>query len=212
MSKQTRNIIAVVLCILILALTISVVFILQKDKPEKETKSQVGSSDVSSSITVDDIETEENTDESAMDETKDESDFIEPDETKADKILEENKKKDKNTTSSSSVSKPAKSETKEEKPKSTSSESEPIEQPVSQEETASLPTFEDGKKALADKTAQYLKEHNIDPKTAGETGELCPNCSKKLWNPDKYGSFIPGMPEDYENSGYCLGTCGISFE
>ena len=41
---------------------------------------------------------------------------------------------------------------------------------------------------------------------------ICPHCNKKIWNPDKYGSFIPGMPEDYENSGYCLGTCGISFE
>ena len=56
------------------------------------------------------------------------------------------------------------------------------------------------------------KVNKIDPKTAGETGEICPNCGKKIWNPDKYGFFIPGMPEDYENSGYCLGTCGISLE
>ena len=74
---------------------------------------------------------------------------------------------------------------------------------------ANTVTFEEGKKELENTAAQYLKEHNIDPKTAGETGETCPNCGKKIWNPDKYGLFIPGMPEDYENSGYCLGTCGI---
>ena len=211
MSKKAKAILAVVLSILILTLTFSVAFILKKDKPKEENENQVVSSDVSSSMQVEDIVTEEKSNEIAEDETKEESNFIEPDETKADKILEESREKDK-TTSSSSVSKPAKSETKEEKPKSTSSESKPIEQPVSREENSSTQTFEDGKQALADKTAKYLKEHNIDPKTAGETGELCPHCNKKIWNPDKYGSFIPGMPEDYENSGYCLGTCGISFE
>lgn len=208
MSKKAKVILAVVLSVLILILTFSAVFILKKDKPKEENENQVVSSDVSSSMQVEDIETEEKSNEITEDETKEESNFIEPDETKADKILEESREKDK-TTSSSSVSKPSKSETNEEKPKSTSSESKPA---VSKEETVSLPTFEDGKQALADKTAKYLKEHNIDPKTAGETGELCPNCGKKLWNPDKYGSFIPGIPEDYENSGYCLGTCAISFE
>jgi hypothetical protein len=59
--------------------------------------------------------------------------------------------------------------------------------------------------------SEYLKEHNIDPRTAGETGETCVHCGKKIWDPDKYGFFIPGMPADYENSGYCLGTCGITF-
>ena len=207
MSKKAKVILAVVLSILILILTFSVAFILKKDKPKEENENQVVSSDVSSSMQVEDIVTEEKSNEIAEDETKEESNFIEPDETEADKILEESRKKDK-TTSSSSVSKPSKSEINEEKPKNSSSESKPA---VSKEETVSLPTFEDGKQALADKTAKYLKEHNIDPKTAGETGELCPNCGKKLWNPDKYGSFIPGMPEDYENSGYCLGTCGITF-
>ena len=72
-------------------------------------------------------------------------------------------------------------------------------------------TFEDGQKENENKTDKYLKEHNIDPKTAGETGELCQHCGKKIWNPDKYGDFIPGMPDNYENSGYCLGTCAITF-
>ena len=53
---------------------------------------------------------------------------------------------------------------------------------------------------------------NMEKKPPEETGELCPNCNKKIWNPDKYGFFIPGMPEDYENSGYCLGTCAIVLE
>ena len=73
-------------------------------------------------------------------------------------------------------------------------------------------TFEEGKNELEDTADDYLKANKIDPKTAGETGEICPNCGKKIWNPDKYGFFIPGMPDDYENSGYWLGTCGISLE
>ena len=67
------------------------------------------------------------------------------------------------------------------------------------------------KKELENTAEDYLKEHNINPNTAGETGELCAHCGKKIWNPDKYGLCIPGMPDDYENSGYCLGTCGITF-
>ena len=78
--------------------------------------------------------------------------------------------------------------------------------------SSSPQSFEQGKASLENKALQYLIEHNIDIKTAGETGEQCPHCGKKIWNPDKYGNFIPGMPEDYENSEYCLGTCGISFE
>ena len=79
-------------------------------------------------------------------------------------------------------------------------------------ESVEVQTFEEGKTELEDTADDYLKANKIDPKTAGETGEICPNCGKKIWNPDKYGFFIPGMPDDYENSGYCLGTCGISLE
>lgn len=211
MSKKTKGIIAVVLCILILALTFSVAFILKKDKPKEENENQVVSSETASSIDIENIVPEEPEIEVKSSKSKTESDFIEPDETKADEILEESKRKDK-TTSSSSVSVSVKQEVKQE-PVNPSSEKQIAQADTSQSNTtAPTQSFEDGKQALADKTAKYLKEHNIDPKTAGETGELCPHCNKKIWNPDKYGSFIPGMPEDYENSGYCLGTCAISFE
>ena len=69
--------------------------------------------------------------------------------------------------------------------------------------------FEEGKQKLKKAAEEFMKEHNIDPATAGETGETCPNCGKKIWNPHKYGFNLPGYPDDYENSGYCTGTCGI---
>lgn len=126
-----------------------------------------------------------------------EGNFIEPNESEADKILNENSKKEEATSSNKETS--SKKETASKKSESTTS---------SKEETQS---FEDGKKELENTAEDYLKEHNINPKTAGETGEVCAHCGKKIWNPDKYGFFIPGMPDDYENSGYCLGTCGITF-
>ena len=124
--------------------------------------------------------------------------FIEPNESEADKILKENTKKEETTTS---------------KKETTSSQKQPATSKYEgtdtiQEEPKS---FEDSKKELENTAKDYLKSNNIDPKTAGETGEVCAHCGKKIWNPDKYGLCIPGMPNDYENSGYCLGTCGITF-
>ena len=194
MSKQKRNIIMVIILSLILAITLTAFFVTKKDEPQKETDNKTVSSEVSSDLKVEDIENEEKNQENSSDIA--ESNFIEPDETKADKILEDRK----NNKNNSSVSKPtdtaSKTESQTSKPATVISESN---------------TFEDGKKELENRALQYLIEHNIDIKTAGETGEMCQHCGKKIWNPDKYGSFIPGMPEDYENSGYCLGTCGIFF-
>ena len=79
-------------------------------------------------------------------------------------------------------------------------------------ESKETKTFEEGKKELEETASNYLKEHNIDVKTAGETGEKCVHCGSKLWDPDKYGEFIPGMPENYNNSGYCLGACTLILE
>lgn len=141
-------------------------------------------------VTVDDIEDTSNTSSTT------EGDFIEPNESEADKILNENSKKEEKTASNKETT--SKKETTQ-KTESTTSK---------KEETQS---FEDSKKELENTAEDYLKEHNINPKTAGETGELCAHCGKKIWNPDKYGLCIPGMPDDYENSGYCLGTCGITF-
>ena len=195
MSKQRKNIIMVIILFLILAITLTAFFVTRKDGPKKETDSETVSSEVSSDLKVEDIENEEKNQENSSD--KAESNFIEPDETKADKILEDRK----NNKNNSSVSKPtdtaSKTESQTSKPATVISESN---------------TFEDGKKELENRALQYLIEHNIDIKTAGETGERCQHCGKKIWNPDKYGDFIPGMPENYENSGYCLGTCAISFD
>ena len=185
----------VIILSLILAITLTAFFVTKKDEPQKETDNKTVSSEVSSDLKVEDIENEEKNQENSSDIA--ESNFIEPDETKADKILEDRK----NNKNNSSVSKPtdtaSKTESQTSKPATVISESN---------------TFEDGKKELENRALQYLIEHNIDIKTAGETGEMCQHCGKKIWNPDKYGSFIPGMPEDYENSGYCLGTCAISFD
>ena len=195
MSKQKRNIIAVVLCLITLAIAIGIVFITNKELPKKDTASVIVSSDKSTTVNVEDVESKK---ENTENETKTQSEikFIEPDETQADKILEEKKKEQTSNVSSSSSN--------------TSSNNLPKENRST--ENSSSQSYEDEQKELENTAKKYLREHNIDPKTAGETGELCPHCSKKLWNPDKYGFFIPGMPENYETSGYCLGTCGITFE
>ena len=70
-------------------------------------------------------------------------------------------------------------------------------------------TYEENVKRREAKVKEYLKKHNINPKTAGETGEKCPNCGKKLWDPDKYGLANPGYPDNYEHSGYCTGWCAV---
>lgn len=158
---------------------------------------------MSSNINIEDIESEMDNTESETNANQSEIEFLEPDESKADKILEESK----NNKNTSSETKPQKQESSNKN--SSVEKTEESSKPAANNDNPQ--TFEDGQKENENKTDKYLKEHNIDPKTAGETGELCPYCSKKLWNPDKYGDFIPGMPEDYENSGYCLGTCGITF-
>lgn len=72
-----------------------------------------------------------------------------------------------------------------------------------------MKTYEENKKKHEEEVRKYLEDNNIDPQTAGETGETCHHCDKKIWNPNKYGLANPGGPEDYANSGYCYGTCGI---
>lgn len=196
MSKQKRNIIAVILCIITLAIAIGIFLITNKASPQKDNESDFVSSNESSIVNVEDIESEKQNSENETNTTQSNIVVVEPDETQADKILEE-KKKEKTSNVSSSPSNNSSNNTQ--------SKTKPTESSSSQ-------SYEDEKKELENTAKKYLREHNIDPKTAGETGELCPHCSKKIWNPDKYGFFIPGMPENYETSGYCLGTCGITFE
>lgn len=194
MSKQMKNIIVAVLILIALVGAIAAYFLTKKDSPKEVSKDNT-SSVTSDTINVEDIENTKT--ESGSESSKDTSiSYLEPDETKADEILEE-KRKDKTSNASSGSDKtPSDNTTENSKPT----------------QSSTPPSFEEGKKELENTAEKYLKEHNIDPKTAGETGELCQHCSKKIWNPDKYGFFIPGIPENYETSGYCLGTCGITFE
>ena len=188
--------IIIVLCGVILAalLALAGAFVIFNNKPTAKSDEAKNPSKKSPDIQIE----IDNTDEVESSEDNDSSDnlsFIEPDETEADKLLNENNKSKDNSKAESAKTESAKS----------SSEAE-------ETESAEVQTFEEGKTELEDTADNYLKANKIDPKTAGETGEICPNCGKKIWNPDKYGFFIPGMPDDYENSGYCLGTCGISLE
>lgn len=75
--------------------------------------------------------------------------------------------------------------------------------------SGSVSTYKENQKKHENKVESYLEKHDIDPDTAGETGEKCPHCGKKIWNPNKYGLNNPGYPDDYENSGYCTGWCAV---
>ena len=188
--------IIIVLCGVILAalLALAGAFVIFNNKPTAKSDEAKNPSKKSPDIQIE----IDNTDEVESSEDNNSSDnlsFIEPDETEADKLLNENNKSKDNSKAESAKTESAKA----------SSEAE-------ETESVEVQTFEEGKTELEDTADDYLKANKIDPKTAGETGEICPNCGKKIWNPDKYGFFIPGMPDDYENSGYCLGTCGISLE
>ena len=188
--------IIIVLCGVILAalLALAGAYVIFNNKPTAKSDEAKNPSKKSPDIQIE----IDNTDEVESSEDNDSSDnlsFIEPDETEADKLLNENNKSKDNSKAESAKTESAKA----------SSEAE-------ETESVEVQTFEEGKTELEDTADDYLKANKIDPKTAGETGEICPNCGKKIWNPDKYGFFIPGMPDDYENSGYCLGTCGISLE
>lgn len=188
MKKKKYTIICTAVSLVILAAVIVLVLI-KANKPLDKTDETSSASSTASDVVVE-IGNIEATESGGDNNSNDNVSFIEPDETKADKLLNENKKSNDNSKAESTI---AYSETEE-------------------TESVEVQTFEEGKTELEDTADDYLKANKIDPKTAGETGEICPNCGKKIWNPDKYGFFIPGMPDDYENSGYCLGTCGISLE
>lgn len=181
-----NKILAICGAILAVILVPVLIITMLPDKPIDKPIDNSNNSSVTSTptVTVDDI------DDSSKTSTTKDGNFIEPNESEADKILNENNKKEETT---------PKKETTTNKTENTTSK---------KDETKS---FEDSKKDLENTAEDYLKKHNIDPKTAGETGETCAHCGKKIWNPDKYGLFIPGMPDNYATSGYCLGTCGITF-
>ena len=188
--------IIIVLCGVIIAalLALAGAFVIFNNKPTAKSDEAKNPSEKSPDIQIE-IDNTDEVESGSDNSSSDNLSFIEPDETEADKLLNENNKSKDNSKAESA------------KTESTISSSEDEEA-----ESVEVQTFEEGKTELEDTADDYLKANKIDPKTAGETGEICPNCGKKIWNPDKYGFFIPGMPDDYENSGYCLGTCGISLE
>lgn len=188
--------IIIVLCGVIIAalLALAGAFVIFNNKPTAKSDEAKNPSKKSPDIQIE-IDNTDEVESSEDNYSSDNLSFIEPDETEADKLLNENNKLKENSKAESAKTESAKA----------SSEAE-------ETESVEVQTFEEGKIELEDTADDYLKANKIDPKTAGETGEICPNCGKKIWNPDKYGFFIPGMPDDYENSDYCLGTCGISLE
>lgn len=193
MKKKKYTIICTAVSLVIL-IAVIVLALIKANKPATKPDEASNTSSTASDVVVE-IRNIEETESSSENSISDNLRFIEPDETEADKLLNENNKSKDNSKAESA------------KTESTISSSE-----AEETESVEVQTFEEGKTELEDTADNYLKANKIDPKTAGETGEICPNCGKKIWNPDKYGFFIPGMPEDYENSGYCLGTCGISLE
>lgn len=168
---------------------IVLVYVLGGPKPTIDpTDTSVVGQTTTTTVAVEDIHKEEQTTTSTS------VRFLEPNESEADKLLQEHQSR--TTTSAVSTTKASTVTTTKQ---------------TTTARTEKSQSFEEGKKELENTASEYLKEHNIDPRTAGETGEVCSHCGKKIWDPDKYGFFIPGMPDDYENSGYCLGTCGITF-
>ena len=193
MKKKKFTIICTAVSLVIL-IAVIVLALIKANKPATKPDEASNTSSTASDVVVE-IGNIEETESGSENNSSDNLSFIEPDETEADKLLNENNKLKENSKAESAKTESAKA----------SSEAE-------EAESVEVQTFEEGKTELEDTADDYLKANKIDPKTAGETGEICPNCGKKIWNPDKYGFFIPGMPDDYENSGYCLGTCGISLE
>lgn len=193
MKKKKYTIICTAVSLVIL-IAVIVLALIKANKPAAKTDETSSASSIASDVVVE-IGNIEETESGSDNNSSDNLSFIEPDETEADKLLNENKKSKDNSKAESAKTESAKA----------SSEAE-------ETESVEVQSFEEGKTELEDTADDYLKANKIDPKTAGETGEICPNCGKKIWNPDKYGFFIPGMPDNYENSGYCLGTCGISLE
>lgn len=204
--KKACVITASAAAVLIVAVVIFT-FIFGKGKPETANNtSDVSSSDSSSSINI-----EEPKDDAVSSEVLPDTDnYISPDESEADKILSENTA---NTSKQEEgVQKPQEEVKKEESvPVSTIDEPETVVNKSSEQ----LKAEHEKEQNLI--TEKYLEEHGIDPATAGETGEICPYCGKKIWDSAKYGIIsengalyvIPGDPENWETSGYCGGTCGI---
>lgn len=187
--------------VLIAAAVITLTTLVSRKNEPDNTSDNSSSSEPTASISVKAPESEPESSETLPDTDN----YISPDESNADKVLSE----------TAPVS--SKQEQTAQKPQTETKKEEPAQKPqteVKKEETASsAPEYaNDYEKHVAERkerVRKYLEENGIDPANAGETGELCPGCGKKLWNPDKYGLANPGYPEDIENSEYCTGWCTV---
>ena len=190
--------------VLIAAAVITLTTLVSRKNEPDNTSDNSSSSEPTASISVKAPESEPESSETLPDTDN----YISPDESNADKVLSE----------TAPVS--SKQEQTAQKPQTETKKEEPAQKPqteVKKEETASsapaggygIISDEQLEKEREERVRKYLEENGIDPATAGETGELCPGCGKKLWNPNKYGLANPGYPDDYENSGYCNGWCTV---
>lgn len=187
--------------VLIAAAVITLTTLVSRKNEPDNTSDNSSSSEPTASISVKAPESEPESSETLPDTDN----YISPDESNADKVLSETAPV--SSKQEQTAQKPQTETKKEEPAQNTQTE-------VKKEETASsAPEYaNDYEKHVAEReerVRKYLEENGIDPATAGETGELCPGCGKKLWNPNKYGLANPGYPEDYENSGYCNGWCTV---
>ena len=184
--------------IAIILAVVTVITMLPKT-PTEPVKNPTDSSNTVS--TTSEIEIEGVEDDVKVD--KDDEEFLEPDESEADKIIEEHINKSKPTESKTTTSKQTTS-------KQTTSKQTTSKKTTTSKKNATTEnrkddkaqSFEESKKELENSASDYLKKHKINPATAGETGETCAHCGKKIWDMDKHGLCIPGMPESYEKSGY----------
>lgn len=128
---------------------------------------------------------------------------------KQESVASENNNSSKNEALESSSKQEAVQKPKEEVKKEESVPVATIQEPATGADPNPMKTYEENKKKHENEVKEYLKENSIDPSTAGETGEFCPGCGKKIWDNNKYGLNNPGMPDDYENSGYCTGWCTV---
>ncbi len=96
------------------------------------------------------------------------------------------------------------------KPSETKKEEIKVEVPVVNDTTSAsnTTTWEQGEQERQDAVSEYLEDNDIEPDTAGATGETCTRCGKPIWNSHKYGLSNPGDPTN-NVSNWCYGSCHI---
>lgn len=198
--KHKKPCIAVAALAVVVALAVALSLLTKRPAPVI----QPDTADTSSAESVAEItiEAPDSTDDGSENELLPDSDnYIAPDESDADKLLNES------TPTTPAVEAPQITVAP-----SSNAAATPSEPLLSDEELKKRE--EEGRQQTRDKARQYLDEHNIDYATAGFTGENCRTCGRPIWDSNKYGLAIPGLwinfgiPED----AVCTGFCGVIFE